>query len=245
MMTLALSVLIASAAGSPHCAGMCGGFVCFVAGRAGERRMLALLAYHLGRFVSYVGLGALAGVLGAGLDRAGEWRGVSHAAALGAGLVMLAWGGAALARALGARLPAPRLGSHRPIAAVMRRLAGLGPGPRALAIGLLTTLLPCGWLWLFVATAAGTGSPWASMGIMAMFWAGTLPMMLGLGVLAHGALAPLTRRLPVVSATILMVLGLLTLAGKFRGGPHLLHVPSAASIRAACVHVFPASHGGH
>src|SRR6185503_3455810 len=112
------------------------------------KRWLPQLAYHVGRLTSYLALGAIAGGLGAGIDRAGTARGVGHAAAIVSGLLMLAWGGAALAESLGARLPRVSLTAHRAIAPVMKRLAGLGATPRALAIGLLTTLLPCGWLYV-------------------------------------------------------------------------------------------------
>ncbi|HEY0971648.1 MAG TPA: sulfite exporter TauE/SafE family protein, partial [Gemmatimonadales bacterium] len=75
-MTLALAVLVASLVGSPHCAGMCGPFVCFYAGAgAGARpvaRWAAHAAYNGGRLLSYLALGALAGTLGAGLDAAGS-----------------------------------------------------------------------------------------------------------------------------------------------------------------------------
>ena len=58
MTPLVLAVLAASLLGSPHCAAMCGGFVCFYAGagrahRAGRRHV----AYNAGRLVSYVLLG--------------------------------------------------------------------------------------------------------------------------------------------------------------------------------------------
>lgn len=71
----------------------------------------------------------------------------------------------------------------------LRRLMDRPPVVRAAATGLFTTLLPCGWLYAFVVTAAGTGSgtPLHGAALMAVFWLGTLPMMLTVGVDCHGS----------------------------------------------------------
>jgi len=221
-------VLGASLLGSPHCAGMCGGFVSFYAG-AGGTRPLSHVAYNAGRLVSYVVLGALAGWIGAGLDRAGARAGLVPGAALVAGTFMVLWGTAALLAAAGVRLPAPALArpAHRAVASVLRRFARRPPIVRAAAMGLVTTLLPCGFLHVFVATAAGTGSPLRGALLLAVFWLGTVPVMAGLGVLAQGAIGPLRARLPLVTALFVVVAGVLTLAGKLHlaaaGATHVCH----------------------
>jgi len=56
---LVVSALLLGLAGSPHCAAMCGPIHLFLA-RAGGR---GLWAYHVGRVITYGGIGALAGVL--------------------------------------------------------------------------------------------------------------------------------------------------------------------------------------
>ncbi len=215
MIEVLASVLGASLLGSPHCAGMCGGFVSFYAGANGARP-LSHAAYNAGRLVSYVTLGALAGLAGAGLDRAGGHAGLPQTAALVAGSFMVLWGVGALLAAAGVRLPAPAFArpAHHLVAAVLRRLADRPPVVRAAAMGLVTTLLPCGFLHVFVATAAGTGSPLRGALLLAAFWLGTVPVMAGLGVLAQRAIAPLRARLPLVSAALVVVAGVLTLAGK-------------------------------
>jgi len=87
---------------------------------------------------------------------------------------------------------------------------------------MLLLLLPCAWLYAFVATAAGTGSPVRGALVMAFFWAGTVPALAAIGVLARGALGPLSRRLPLVTASLLVVVGLLTLGQRL--------VPSHAGV---------------
>ncbi|MBI5836875.1 MAG: sulfite exporter TauE/SafE family protein [Candidatus Eisenbacteria bacterium] len=220
MLALVSTVLASALLGSPHCAAMCGGFVCFYSGQeSGRSRWLAHAAYNGGRLVSYTALGAIAGLVGARVERLGATVGISRGAAILAGALMVAWGGAALLRALGVRLPGGLGETARgPVAAALRGLREQPPELRALALGLLSTLLPCGFLYAYVAIAAGTGSPWMGALAMAVFWAGTVPVMTGLGLVAQRALGPLRRHLPVATAGLLVVLGLLTMAGKLRPG---------------------------
>jgi len=241
VIALLSSLFLAALVGSPHCAGMCGGFVAFYAGQGGGRRWTAHLAYNGGRLVSYVALGLVAGAVGAGVERMGAAAGVSRAAAIVAGALMVTWGAAAILQALGVRLPARTAGADRgpgPVAArfaaALRAAHAQPPAARALVVGLLSALLPCGFLYVFVAAAGSTGSPPHGAAIMAAFWAGTVPIMAGLGLAAQGALGPLARRLPVVTAAALLVLGLLTMAGR-------LQVPLVRALTPACCQ----QHAGH
>jgi hypothetical protein len=233
---LLASLFAAALLGSPHCAGMCGGFVVFYAGQGAERRLLAHLAYNGGRLVSYATLGAIAGLLGAGVERMGAAAGLSRLAALVAGALMVLWGVATIAAHLGARLPdlAGRWGGGARIAAVLRALRAQPAPARALAIGLLSTLLPCGFLYVFVAAAGATATPLRGALVMATFWAGTVPMMAAVGVAAQSLLGPLRRRLPIVTAAGLVVIGLLTMAGK-------MGLPTPLPVAECC----KAQHAGH
>lgn len=217
MIELAGAVLGATLIGSPHCVGMCGGFVCFVTGDAsGKRRWLVQGAYHLGRLVSYGSLGMIAGSLGEGIENAGASFGLSRAAPIVAGVLMIVWGGSNLLRAIGARTSRPASASplSRVLAPFVRGMRDWHPLARASAIGLVTTVIPCGFLYGFVAVAGGTGSPLSGILVMIVFWAGTLPVLASLGLLADRAIGALRLRLPILSASILIVLGILTLAGR-------------------------------
>lgn len=217
-MPLLGSILLASLLGSPHCAGMCGGFVAFYSGGAGRGRALPHVAYNGGRLVSYLLLGALAGALGAGLDHVAAVAGVGRVAAVVAGAAMVAWGAATLLTEAGVvlRLPVAPLAIRRALTASLRAVHAQPAPVRGLVMGLITTLLPCGWLYAFVTVAGGTARPLAGAIVMLAFWLGTLPVMAGLGVAAQAALGPLRRRVPLLTATLLVVFGLLTVAGKFR-----------------------------
>jgi uncharacterized protein len=216
MTALLLSVLAASFVGSLHCAGMCGGLVAFSAGSAGKGSLAARHgAYQGGRLLAYVALGALGGVLGAGLDDVGSRAGLGRAAAVVAGATMLVWAAvllldpATLAGRL--RLPAP---VERLVVACVRGLGGRPPLVRAALMGLASALLPCGWLYAFVLVAAGTGSAAAGAVTMAVFWLGSVPALLGVSVGVRALAQRLGRRLPVLSGAALATVGVLTILGR-------------------------------
>ena len=222
-MTLLLAVLGASLLGSVHCAAMCGGFVCLYSGTGASRHTGAAphAAYNAGRLVSYLLLGALAGSVGHGVDRIGGIAGIGRLAAVVAGALMVIWGGSTLLAALGVRMPAgasPRT-LQAMLTSLLVRFRGESPVVRGAATGLLTTLLPCGWLYVFVATAGGTGRVTDALAVMFFFWLGTLPMMVTVGLGAQRMFGALQRRLPLVGAGAAVVLGLLSMAGKMSVRP--------------------------
>lgn len=235
MIALFGAVLTASLLGSLHCAGMCGAFVAFAVagdhpeGRPAPRWALAS-AYNLGRLLTYTLLGAIAGLVGSAVDLGGGAVGVRNAAAVAAGAIMIGFGLVTALRLWGvkiARFPLPP-GLGTLVARGHRVACNLTPVRRAVAIGLLTTLLPCGWLYAFAVTAAGTASPFLGAATMAVFWLGTLPMMAALGVGIQSLAGPLRQKVPIATALLLVVVGMYTIVGRLR-------VPSLAEGHAAIV----------
>lgn len=228
MIPLLTAIMLASLLGSAHCAGMCGAFAAFAVGspgRANAPSPWALSgAYNLGRLVVYTVLGALAGGAGAAVDLGGSMLGVQRVAAVLAGAMMAGFGVIAILRLRGVRVPrAPIPGPLLNLArAGHGRALRLSPLARAGAVGLLTTLLPCGWLYAFVITSAGTGSPLRGAACMAVFWLGTLPIMSAVGLGVQRLTGPLRRHLPLATSLFLVVTGLLTIFGR-------LALPAAAA----------------
>ncbi len=111
---------------------------------------------------------------------------------------------------------------------------------RAWLTGLVTTLLPCGWLYVFVATAGGAGSVRGGMLVMAAFWLGTVPALVAVGLGAQRLFAPLRVRLPMLSPAIVLVMGLLTISGRF--APH--HTGSTPASATASSAPNAHAHGG-
>jgi sulfite exporter TauE/SafE len=189
---------------------MCGPLV----GLHGGGRSLRLALIHaLGRLTTYCALGALAGLVGSAVDVAGHLAEVQRVAAIVAGCAIVGWGVRAIAVAAGWLRTGSGGGAlfQRGLVQIRgRRAAG-----RAWLVGVLTGLLPCGWLWAFVVSAAGTASPATGALVMAVFWLGTVPAMTGALALGGALLGAIRRRMPAISAAVLIALGLATLAGRW------------------------------
>lgn len=197
MTSLFLTGLIGSLS---HCAGMCGPFVLSQVAarmetipleRMGEWRRLtgaALLPYHLGRAITYSGLGAVAGAAAGALA---GWTGLRY---LAAGLLVLAalfLLGMALPRLklmLGRGKPATGGGWAGWIARLARPLLTSPTGWRGLALGAALGFIPCGLLYAALAAAAASGDAVSAAMAMASFCAGTVPALFAVGVLGQFAI---------------------------------------------------------
>jgi sulfite exporter TauE/SafE len=216
VIALLAAVLVSSLAGSLHCAAMCGPFA-GLAGGSGAG-FTPHLAYGAGRLAGYGVLGAIAGVVGAAVDLAS----VGGVAMIVAGIAMLVWGTVSLARAFGAGKGGEARGVKPMLYAIKRKR----PVARGALVGLLTAALPCGWLYAFVVVAAGTGSPVGGALVMATFWLGTMPALLGAGLSLRALARRLGARLPVVTACLQIAIGVVALTAR---APMVGHAPSDAT----------------
>ena len=210
MTALWATIFASSLAGSLHCIAMCGPLVGL---HTGARSLRLALVHAMGRLTTYAALGALAGLVGGAVDMAGHLATVQRGAAIAAGIVIVGWGMRTIAIARGwvtTSGSAPVLFQRGLVQLRNRRAVS-----RAWLIGVLTGLLPCGWLWVFVVSAAGTGSPWTGAAVMSVFWLGTVPAMTGLLAFGGPIIAWARRRLPVVTAIVMIALGLVTLATRW------------------------------
>ena len=192
--------------GSAHCLGMCGGFAVAVGAASGPARWRLVshqLLYVGGKALTYGVLGLLLALFartlvlgGAGLvDVAGSGGlgQVRAGLALAAGLTLivlgvLAWRGRGVGM-LGAAAPVTEAGKGGPLGRALLRvrelfgaLRRLPGGSGALATGLATGLLPCGWSWGALVLAATQEPLTAGLGML-LFGLGTAPalVLLGLG----------------------------------------------------------------
>jgi sulfite exporter TauE/SafE len=228
---LLVPVLGMSLVGSLHCAGMCGPIVAFYSGgdeTEWKKRWQAHAAYHTGRGGAYATLGAAAGAIGAAVDLAGAAVGLGRIAVVVAGVVMVLWGIALLFAAGGWNVPQLGMpeGLQERTVRMLRRLRDKPPIARALLIGLATALMPCGWLYGFAVMAAGTGAVLSGALVMTAFWAGTVPVLLGIGVSVQAVFGRLRRHVPVVAAVFLILVGMYAVLGR-------LNIPSFAAREAS------------
>jgi sulfite exporter TauE/SafE len=210
-----LSALILGLLGGGHCLGMCGGLMgaltLAIPPDQRARRLRLLLAYNLGRILSYAAAGLLIGLAG--------WAVASSPAAMLlrvlAGLLLIAmglylagwWSGLTRIEAVGRHL-------WRHLQPVASRLMPVSSLPRALLLGAVWGWLPCGLVYSTLLWASSQGSPGESALLMLAFGLGTWPVLLATGMAAERLTALLRRRGVRVAGGLLVILfGIWTLPG--------------------------------
>lgn len=202
--------------GSLHCAGMCGPLALALPGTASSPSRFALgrVAYNLGRIITYCLIGLIFGLFGKTLFLAGVQRWISIAL----GIVLIT--GLFASRKLALWKPVTwlvnQLKTRMSELLRQRSLASVG------LLGLLNGLLPCGLVYVAAAGATATGNIVSGAIYMGAFGAGTLPMMLAIGL--GGKLVPFSLRLKLRAAIPISVfiLGiLLILRGMSLGIPYI------------------------
>jgi sulfite exporter TauE/SafE len=209
------SALVLGLLGGGHCLGMCGGLMgaltLAIPPEQRGRRLRLLLAYNLGRVLSYACAGLLLGLAG--------WAVASSPAALAlrvvAALLLIAmglylagwWSGLTRIEALGR-------GLWRHIQPVATRLLPVSSLPRALLLGALWGWLPCGLVYSTLLWAASQGNAGYSAALMLAFGLGTWPVLLATGLAAERVNSLLRRRSVRMAGGLLVILfGLWTLPG--------------------------------
>ena len=212
------AILVASLLGSLHCASMCGPFAAFALMRDAKRGpWLLQVLYHGGRLLAYTTLGAIAGAFGATLDFGGSLLGIGRIAGVVTGALLVAVGVRRILAIVGLRVPSiPGTRQVGRLVARMQQAAMRGePVARSLGTGICTALLPCGWLYAFVAMAAGSGRAMSGAFLMLVFWTGTVPILASIGTGVRELLARTGRALQIATAVLVMALGLVSIAGRW------------------------------
>lgn len=215
LLPLLSSALILGLLGGGHCLGMCGGLMgaltLAIPPEQRGRRLRLLIAYNLGRILSYASAGLLLGLAGwalAGSPLATVMRVVAALLLITMGLYLAGWwSGLTRIEGLGR-------GLWRHIQPVATRLLPVSSMPRALLLGALWGWLPCGLVYSTLLWAASQGSATNSALLMLAFGIGTWPILLATGLAAERTNALLRRRGVRVAGGLLVILfGFWTLPG--------------------------------
>ncbi|MBC3955431.1 sulfite exporter TauE/SafE family protein [Pseudomonas triticifolii] len=215
LIPLLFSALILGLLGGGHCLGMCGGLMgaltLAIPREQRGQRLRLLMAYNLGRIVSYAIAGFFSGMVGwavanspgattmrvvaallliaMGLYLAGWWSGLTHIERLGRGL----W---------------------RHLQPIATRLLPISSIPRALLLGALWGWLPCGLVYSTLLWAASQGNAIDSALLMLAFGVGTWPVLLATGLAAERTTALLRKRsVRATGGVLVIVFGIWTLPG--------------------------------
>lgn len=164
--------------GSLHCVAMCGPLLLALptTGKTHTQLVVNRIIYQIGRILTYASFGLIIGTISVGA----EYRGWQQGLSLFTGALLITMG---LFTLLGHH-------SNRLIVVQQRLFAPLykkmgywlyKPGGNFLA-GMLNGFLPCGMVYMALATALSTGSTLAGGKFMLLFGFGTLPLMLLTGI---------------------------------------------------------------
>ena len=217
-------ILVASLIGSPHCAAMCGGFAAVACSSSTPRT--GQILYNFGRLIAYVALGAIAGLIGGSLNLGWAAYGVHQIASLVAGVLLIIWGIGTLFITLRTN-PTAALSAR--ISRFFSRLSTRQNSLRTpLLLGISSAFLPCGWLYTYVTVAGGTGSVLNGIAVMAVFWFGTLPILITIGGLSRFVSSPLKKFAPTITALLIIA------AGFFSLYVHVNALPENPSVQASC-----------
>ncbi|MEE5153157.1 sulfite exporter TauE/SafE family protein [Pseudomonas alliivorans] len=215
LIPLLLSALVLGLLGGGHCLGMCGGLMgaltLAIPREQRTRRLRLMMAYNLGRIISYAIAGFFSGLVGwavANSPGATTLRVVAALLLIAMGLYLAGWwSGLTRIERLGR-------GIWRHLQPFATRLLPISSMPRALLLGALWGWLPCGLVYSTLLWAASQGNAIDSALLMLAFGLGTWPVLLATGLAAERTTALLRKRSVRAAGGVLVILfGLWTLPG--------------------------------
>ncbi len=197
--------LITGLLGSLHCAGMCGPIALSLPlrGNTPIEKVGGGVLYNLGRTATYAVMGAIFGAIGQGFQLIGfqQWISIAMGVLMILSVLLPSMFSSVKSNNLFGLTTLVRKGIQRLFA--QRSFGGL------FAIGLLNGLLPCGLVYVAIASAIGTGDFYMGIAFMVLFGLGTLPMMLGINVLGNMLSLPVRKRITKIIPFVVVIIGAL------------------------------------
>lgn len=200
----AVAILLSSFLGSLHCTAMCGP----IAANIYQRKKLPW--YHLGRLISYSMLGALSGQLGQ-FFLSSEFIHLRIFSVILMSFVLIFSGLHQFFPNLNKKIPFLK-NLNLKMSQVTRRIHIIQFQWPALIIGLLTIMLPCGWLYTYVIAASATQSAFAGAVVMFLFWLGGLPAVSAIPMMLEKTMSINLFERRKIAGAILMISGVYSIA---------------------------------
>ena len=205
-----------------HCVAMCGGInlaQSAASAQSGGKISVSNIQYNAGRLISYTVVGGIVGALGSVLRiSTGVQAFIQIAAAVF--MVLMALNPLDLGVLRGI-LPTIPVGLHA-------KLLGKGRNS-SLWIGLVNGLMPCGPLQAMQLYALSTGSLYMGALSMACFCLGTIPLMLGFGLVSGKLNKRFARPMRIASGALVLVMGMAMLTRGLSLAGVQVHLPAKTS----------------
>ncbi len=221
---------IALMGGFGHCIGMCGGIVLAFSGKLAnnhksKRHILGFhLLYNFGRISTYVLLGALVGSLGSMFSLNGTLRGMLF---LVTGVLMVLAGLSLSGKIKFLTLLEYSVQNSKWYQTGFQNALSLKSPLSLYILGILNGLLPCGFVYAFLFSAASFASATKGALVMFVFGMGTMVSLLLFGMLANAILyKPILRKFAMnLAAIAIVVFGALMIEKgiKFLRNPEMAH----------------------
>lgn len=216
---------------SLHCMGMCGPIAMMlpVPRQNPEKKALFIIAYHLGRILSYASIGLLLGIFGRGFYLAGMQQQLS----IFAGIAMITM----------VMIPSTvfnRYNFSKPIfrwitglKSLLARQFGKANFSSVFLIGIFNGLLPCGMVYAAVFGALAMPELYLSVLFMVVFGLGTVPLMSAV-VYLQGLLAfPVRNKIQKIIPYAVVCIGMVfILRGLGLGIPFLSPADVSLTVKA-------------
>ncbi len=192
-----------------HCIGMCGGIVLAYSTIKIEpasskfSKSTAHLLYSFGRVSTYTILGAIFGTLGSVIQFSNTSRGV---VLIIVGVAMILAGLSLMGKLKFLTIIEHSFSSSHLYKVTFKKILNSKSNASFFALGMLNGLLPCGFVYFFAITAAGTADPFLGALVMAIFGMSTIPAMFGVGFLASLASATSFRNMMMSLSSIAVLL---------------------------------------
>lgn len=192
---------------APHCIGMCGGIISSFALNAKGSAMGTVIAYNLGRVLTYTVLGGIMGSIGSFVNTAGSWAGIQGIASILGGAMILLW----VLRKIG--LPFNRWSPtrFRGIQRILKKYQEQGDIKTVFLSGILFGFIPCGLTYAMQMNAAANGTFAGGASIMAVFGFSTIPSLLAVGLAAAWISRSFRSKMLTIGNILSVVIGIIAI----------------------------------
>ena len=192
-----------------HCIGMCGGIVLAYSTikidpqSTKVSKSIAHLLYSFGRVLTYTTLGFVFGGLGSVITLSNSYKGTFF---IVVGLLMILAGLSLMGKIKFLTLIEYSFSKSSIYKNTFKKILNSKSNLSFFTLGMLNGLLPCGFVYFFAITAAGTTSPFYGALVMFIFGISTIPAMFGVGFLASLASATSFRKMMMSLSSVAVLL---------------------------------------